>query len=73
MEVYELTAKQILNTLQIEELELEEHHSLTSIKVSLDYSIQFLRKNHYDTVRFFAMFGLLPGGILSDSLVKIWG
>ena len=39
VEVYELTAKQMLKTLQIEGIQKEQQQALTSIKVSLDYSI----------------------------------
>jgi len=61
-EVYEKTREDMLDTFKIPGVSEEDSYK-TSIKSSLDISIEFLRKTHYDTVRFFAMFGLLPGGI----------
>ena len=71
-EVYEKTRKNMLDTFKIPGLPESDSYQ-TSIKFSLDTSIKFLRKNHHDTVRFFAMFGLLPGGIQADAINNIWG
>mmetsp|Transcript_1657 Transcript_1657/g.1459 ORF Transcript_1657/g.1459 Transcript_1657/m.1459 type:complete len:121 (-) Transcript_1657:768-1130(-) len=46
------------------------HNSSTSLRVSLELSINNIKKS---TLKFFGFIGLFPGGISEGEITKIWG
>lgn len=47
--------------------------SYASLRLSLDISIQYLKRNDFEALTFFKFIGLLPGGVEEDELTQIWG
>lgn len=43
------------------------------MQVSLDVSMNFLNKRHPESVRFYGLLGLLPGGGADQDFETIWG
>ena len=47
--------------------------TVASLRLSLEASIKILQKDDSESVQFFFMIGLLPGGIYETELMDMWG
>jgi len=68
-----LLSHSILDVLKVEDLTEDEAKSMNSMQVSLDVSVNYLKKKHKNSVKFFGLLGLLPGGSQEADLNVIWG
>jgi len=58
-----LSSSRILDVLKVEDLGDDEAHSVNSMEVSLNVSLDYLNKKHKDSVKLFGVLGMLPGGV----------
>ena len=68
-----LTSRPLLEVLAVPDLTDDERKSFNSLQVSLDVSIDHLKKRNREAVRFFGLVGLLPGGASEVEFDKLWG
>ena len=47
--------------------------TVASLRLSLEASILILEKEDKESLDFFFLIGLLPGGVSSEDLTDIWG
>lgn len=73
-EVHDLLSTKSIDVLQPAAVPKREQSSSNSLAVSLEVSLDHLRKEcGEDPVRVFALFGVLPGGTSLEELNEIWG
>ena len=65
--------EQMLESNILDALGNQGKQSYASLRLSLDISIQNLKRNDIDSLNFFKFIGLLPGGVEEDELMQIWG
>lgn len=51
----------------------QEKQSYASLRLSLEISINNVKKNNPEALDFFKLIGLLPGGIKQQELNELWG
>ena len=65
--------QQLLSTNIIDGLEDNEIQSYASLRLSLEISIENLKKSKPDALKLFKFIGLLPGGVNQNELTDMWG
>lgn len=65
--------QQLLETNIMDALDNQEKHSYASMRMSLEITINNIKKNKPEALDLFKLFGLLPGGIRQDELNGLWG
>ena len=72
-QLYDMLKSQPLETLVIPDLPNDELDAARSFAVSLEVSVSYMRERNPETVRLFAVMGLLPSGARPEDLDAIWG
>ena len=65
--------QQLLSTNIIDGLEENENQPYASLRLSLEISIENIKKNEPDALKLFKFIGLLPGGVYQNDLTDMWG
>ena len=65
--------EQMLESSLLDALGNQGKQSYASLRLSLDISIQYLKRNDLESLNFFKFIGLLPGGVEEEELTQIWG
>lgn len=65
--------QQLLDTNIMDALEDTDNHSYSSMRMSLEVSINHLKNKKPEALDLFKLFGLLPVGITQDELTELWG
>jgi len=68
-----LLQTQRADALVIKSVPENERDALTSLVISLNASFNHIRATSQDSARLFTVMGLLPSGVFSEDLEKIWG
>jgi hypothetical protein len=64
----QLNSNRIMDCLRVQGIE----DSMASLQISLDVSINNVRKKNAKSIELFSMFGLLPGGANEEDLNSLW-
>ena len=70
-ELYQLlNSKEMFQVLQVDGIK---DSTVASLRLSLEASIKILEKEDKESLQFFFLVGMLPGGIEEEELQELWG
>lgn len=65
--------QQLLDSNIMDALDYQENQSYVSLRMSLEISINNIKKTNPEAIDLFKLMGLLPGGIRQPELTELWG
>lgn len=65
-----LNSKEMHDVLKVDGIK---DQTVASLRLSLEASLKFLSSEDNQSLRFFFLIGMLPGGVYEQELERIWG